>query len=124
VTAFIKKSLCYIDLNEEFECLGKKMFIFYRFLCFKSSVNTHVLVLLGYQKLLKFINVLVFDRLICRAWHCSYVKLDLESPDPSFELPLASFPFPALFDEIETYANALFDEIKSLYKSLIGIGVE
>jgi hypothetical protein len=39
------------------------MFIFYRFLCFKRSVNTHVLVLLGYQKLLKFINILVYDRL-------------------------------------------------------------
>jgi hypothetical protein len=25
------------------------MLIFYSFLCFKSSVNTHVLVLLGYQ---------------------------------------------------------------------------
>jgi hypothetical protein len=35
------------------------MFIFYRFLCFKSSVNTLVLVLLCYQKLLKYISILV-----------------------------------------------------------------
>jgi hypothetical protein len=32
-------------------------------LCFKSNVNTQVFVILGYQKLLKFINVLVYDGL-------------------------------------------------------------
>jgi hypothetical protein len=46
------------------------MFIFYRFLCFKSSINTHVLVLLGYQKLLKFTNVLVYDRLTYITYDC------------------------------------------------------
>jgi hypothetical protein len=42
-----------------------------------------------------------------RAWRCSYVRLDLESPNPPFELFLVYLPFPALFDEIETYADAL-----------------
>jgi hypothetical protein len=70
LSVFTKKSFCYTDLDEEFECLGKEMFIFYRFLCFKSNVNTHVLVLLGYQKLLKFTNDLVYNRLAYITYDC------------------------------------------------------
>jgi hypothetical protein len=60
LSVFTKNLYVILILDEEFECLGKEMSIF---LCFKSNVNTQVFVILGYQKLLKFINVLVYDGL-------------------------------------------------------------